>query len=92
MVLPEEIKKREELDGVNKKMEKEKQQLEEMEMFKKILEGQRIFKELSKVNKNVKPQITAPIIKDGKITFTVSFPLSWIKGYTGDWDKDGVDK
>lgn len=76
-------------------IDKEKKELdEEAEAYNKIMEGQEAFKKVLMENKNIKAVFTKPKINGDAIEFTLTLkiPLEWIKKYTGNWNKDGVDK
>jgi len=67
---------------------------DEGKFFERIVKGQEAFNEMMKKakEKDVRVTLTKPCLKDGKITFTVTIPIAFLKGHVGDWDKDGVEK
>lgn len=58
---------------------------EEAKAYNKVVDGQTAFKEFVEESKKRKWEVSKPVIRDGKIIFTIKIPLEWIQKH---WESD----
>ena len=66
-------------EETDKKLDKE------AKAYNKIVEGQKLFEKILKEKGKCKPEMSPPVIKDGKIVITFKIPIEFIKKYLGDF-------